>query len=69
MHKNQPLKFYTPLEERINVISHAIGFFLSLGAFVFLIDKSLDSLWRLIKERKAPAADKKSNVRNVQLLS
>lgn len=48
MHKNQPLKFYTPLEERINVISHAIGFFLSLGAFVLLIDKSLDSLWRLI---------------------
>ncbi|MGV8828427.1 MAG: PAQR family membrane homeostasis protein TrhA [Breznakibacter sp.] len=48
MHKNQPLKFYSPLEEKINVISHCVGFFLSLVALVFLIDKSLDSFLRLI---------------------
>lgn len=48
MNKNQPLKLYSPLEEKVNVISHSIGFFLSLVALGFLIDKSLDSIWRLI---------------------
>ncbi len=30
------IQYYSPLEERINIISHAIGFFLSIVAFVFL---------------------------------
>ena len=48
MRKNQPQKFYSPLEERINVVSHTIGFILSFIALIFLIDKSLDSIWRLV---------------------
>ncbi len=30
-------KYYSPTEEKINVISHAIGFFLSIVALVFLV--------------------------------
>lgn len=48
MRKNQPQKFYSPLEESINVVSHTIGFILSFIALIFLIDKSLDSIWRLV---------------------
>ena len=36
MKERPPLKVYPPQEERINVISHAIGFLLSLVALVFL---------------------------------
>lgn len=30
-------KYYSPTEEKINVISHAFGFFLSIVALVFLV--------------------------------
>ena len=30
-------KYYSPIEEKINVISHAVGFFLSIVALVFLV--------------------------------
>ena len=30
-------KYYSPIEEKINVISHAVGFFLSLIALGFLV--------------------------------
>ncbi len=30
-------KYYSPTEEKINVISHAVGFFLSIVALVFLV--------------------------------
>ena len=42
------VKFYSPLEEKINVISHFIGLIMSVLALCFLIATSLDSYWRLI---------------------
>lgn len=41
---------YSPLEERINVVSHAIGFALSITAFVLLVMRAihLDSALHLI---------------------
>ncbi len=35
--KNLPIKFYSPLEERINIITHAIGIGLSAVALVLLV--------------------------------
>jgi len=31
------IKYYSPKEERINIISHAIGFILSVAAFILLV--------------------------------
>jgi hemolysin III len=31
------IKYYSPIEEKINIISHAIGFILSIVAFVLLV--------------------------------
>ena len=42
------VKFYSPLEEKINVISHFPGLIMSVLALCFLIATSLDSYWRLI---------------------
>ncbi|MDP2089292.1 MAG: hemolysin III family protein [Flavobacteriaceae bacterium] len=35
--KNRPIKFYNPLEEKINIITHAIGIGLSIVALVLLV--------------------------------
>lgn len=35
--KNRPIKFYDPLEEKINIITHAIGIGLSIIALVLLV--------------------------------
>ncbi len=37
---NQP-KHYSPTEEKINVISHAVGFFVSIVALVFLVMRAV----------------------------
>ncbi len=37
MSKTSKIKFYSPLEERINVLSHATGLFLSIVAVVMLL--------------------------------
>jgi hemolysin III len=41
MKKGAVIKVYSPEEERINILSHAIGFILSLIAFVFLFIHAL----------------------------
>ena len=44
------LVYYSPLEERINVISHGFGLVLSIFALVLLIIKSslLGNVWQLV---------------------
>ncbi len=37
MKDREEIKYYPPIEEKINVISHAIGFILSVVALVFLV--------------------------------
>ena len=39
---DKPIKLYSEKEERLNIISHGLGFVLSIIAFPFLIFKSLD---------------------------
>lgn len=34
---NRKLKFYPPLEEKLNIISHGLGLFLSILGFIFLL--------------------------------
>ncbi len=46
-HSYEP-KVYSSLEERINVVSHVIGFVLSFVALFLLVEKAGGSLWRLI---------------------
>ncbi|TAJ14018.1 hemolysin III family protein [Marinilabiliaceae bacterium JC017] len=41
--KSKPLTYYSPLEERLNVWSHGIGFLLSLIAFFALLHKGITS--------------------------
>jgi len=50
MSKLQTLKYYSQVEERVNVISHAIGLLLSIIALVLLIIKALQygNGWHLI---------------------
>ena len=38
-----PLNEYSVVEERVNVISHAIGFFLSIAALYFMLSRSFDN--------------------------
>ena len=33
----EKIKYYSPIEEKINIISHAIGFILSIVALVLLV--------------------------------
>lgn len=40
MTKTRQPQFYSPIEERINVISHASGLLLSVAALAFLVDKA-----------------------------
>ena len=44
------IKYYSPLEEKINIISHAIGFILSIVALVLLVrHASLDGdVWHIV---------------------
>ena len=44
------LKQYSPTEEKINIISHAIGFILSIVAFVFLVTHAAlhGDVWHII---------------------
>lgn len=37
MKDGEGIKYYSPIEEKINIISHAIGFILSIVAFVLLV--------------------------------
>lgn len=47
---NSNLNFYSPLEERLNVVSHFIGFILSLIALCFLVIKAslFGNIWHII---------------------
>ena len=44
------IKDYSPLEEKINIISHAIGFILSIVALVFLVTHSIKhgDVWSIV---------------------
>lgn len=41
MKNTDKIKYYSPTEEKLNIISHAIGFCLSIVGFVFLISISI----------------------------
>lgn len=48
MEKSQIVKYYSPAEERLNVLTHAIGFLLSLIGTIFLVQlgiKQQDSIY------------------------
>jgi len=44
------IEYYAPLEENINIISHAIGFILSIAALVFLVTRSSlhGNIWHVV---------------------
>jgi hemolysin III len=50
MVKQEKITYYPPLEEKINVISHALGFFLSIAALVLLVVKAslYGNVWRVV---------------------
>jgi len=50
MGKEKEVKYYSPLEEKINVYSHAFGFLLSILGLVLLVDKSVQTgdLWYIL---------------------
>ena len=50
MAENKGVKYYSPAEEKTNIISHGGGFLLSLVALVFLVVKAVDSgdIWVII---------------------
>lgn len=50
MRNIKELKYYSPLEEKLNVVSHALGLLLSIIALVFLVYRaiSLDNIWCII---------------------
>ncbi len=41
MEKSKKLKYYSPLEEKLNITSHAIGFILSSIALIFLLIRAV----------------------------
>jgi len=47
MSAQQVVKFYSPLEERINVYSHVLGVVLSVIGLVFLLFKA-DDVWHMV---------------------
>ncbi len=50
MHKDKPVKYYSPLEEAINIGSHAFGLILSVFALVLLVIKSSlhGDVWHIV---------------------
>ncbi len=44
------IKYYSPLEEKINITSHAIGFILSIVALLFLVSHAIQhgNVWHII---------------------
>lgn len=50
MSKVKPIKFYSPLEESINVGSHALGFIFGVIALILLVIKSVQfgSVWHVV---------------------
>jgi hemolysin III len=50
MSKVKPVKFYSPLEESINVGSHALGFIFGVVALILLIIKSVQygTVWHVV---------------------
>jgi hemolysin III len=41
MEKTDGIKYYSPIEEKINIFSHAIGFILSIAASVLLVTRAI----------------------------
>ena len=50
MDKKTNIQFYSPTEEKLNILSHAFGIFLSIIALVLLIIKAVqqDNIWMMI---------------------
>ena len=50
MKEVKEIKYYSPIEERINIISHAIGSLLSIAALVFLFIKGIKygEIWDIV---------------------
>jgi hemolysin III len=50
MNSIEPVQYYSPIEEKINITSHAIGFILSIVALVLLVTHaSLDgNVWHIV---------------------
>jgi hemolysin III len=50
MSKIKPVKFYSPLEESINVGSHALGFIFGIVALILLVIKSVQfgTIWHVV---------------------
>lgn len=46
----EKIKYYSPIEEKINIISHAIGFILSIVALVLLVTHAilLGDVWQIV---------------------
>jgi hemolysin III len=44
------IKYYSPIEEKINIISHATGFILSIVAFVILVSQAnlYGDVWHIV---------------------
>ena len=50
MKDNKEIKYYSPIEEQINIISHTFGFILSIVALVFLVIRSSlhGDVWHIV---------------------
>ncbi len=50
MNQKVSIKVYSPLEEQINVISHAFGFVLSIVALILLVGRSIQhgGIWHIV---------------------
>ena len=50
MNEIEGIKYYSPIEEKINIISHAIGFILSLAASVLLVTHASlhGNVWHIV---------------------
>ncbi len=50
MGKDNPIKVYSPAEEKINVLSHGLGFILSAVALVFLLIRAslYGTIWHIV---------------------
>ena len=50
MKNMKAIKCYSPIEEKINIVSHAIGFVLSMVALVLLVARAIQygNAWHIV---------------------
>jgi len=50
MKDGEGIKYYSPIEEKINIISHSIGFILSIVAFILLVTRANQhgNVWHVV---------------------